>query len=88
MPTFGEGFGRDEFARAAASEAPSELNSVKAIERGVDQLFNYVVVSARGFGAAQNEAAQPSGVAATARTANEWIFPAGVTGEAPGNRLQ
>jgi uncharacterized protein YutE (UPF0331/DUF86 family) len=43
MATFGEGFGRDEFARAAASEDPSELNSVKAIERGVDQLFNYLV---------------------------------------------
>jgi uncharacterized protein YutE (UPF0331/DUF86 family) len=41
MATLGEGFGRDRFARAAASEDPSELNRVKAIERGVDQLFNY-----------------------------------------------
>jgi hypothetical protein len=43
MATFGEGFGREKFAHAAASEDPSELNSVKAIERGVDQLFNYLV---------------------------------------------
>jgi uncharacterized protein YutE (UPF0331/DUF86 family) len=43
MATFGEGFGRDTFARAAASEDPSELNRVKAIERGVDQLYNYLV---------------------------------------------
>jgi hypothetical protein len=40
METFGEGFGPDQFARAVASEDPSELNSVKAIERRVDQLFN------------------------------------------------
>jgi hypothetical protein len=54
---FGEGFGRDEFACAAASEDPSVLNRVKAIERGVDQLFNYVVVSARGFGGAERGSA-------------------------------
>jgi hypothetical protein len=43
MATFGDGFRRENFARAAASEDPSELNRVKAIERGVDQLFNYLV---------------------------------------------
>jgi hypothetical protein len=43
MATFGEGFGREKFAHAAASEDPPELNRVKAIERGVDQLFNYLV---------------------------------------------
>lgn len=32
METFGEGFGPDQFARAVASEDPSKLNSVKAIE--------------------------------------------------------
>ncbi len=42
MAVFGEGFVRDHFALAAASEHPMELNRVKAIERGVDQLFNYV----------------------------------------------
>jgi uncharacterized protein YutE (UPF0331/DUF86 family) len=41
MATFGEGFGREQFVRAAASEDPSELNRVEAIERGVDQLLNY-----------------------------------------------
>ena len=42
MAVFGEGFVRDHFALAAASEHPVELNRVKAIERGVDQLFNYL----------------------------------------------
>lgn len=42
MAAFGEGFVRDQFARAAASDDPTELNRVKAIERGLDQLFNYV----------------------------------------------
>ena len=42
MAAFGEGFVRDQFARAAASDDPTELNRVKAIERGLDQLFNYL----------------------------------------------
>ena len=42
MAAFGEGFARDRFANAAASEDPTDLNSVKAIERGLDQLFNYL----------------------------------------------
>jgi hypothetical protein len=50
MADFGEGFVRDHFALAAASEHPMELNRVKAIERGVDQLFNYVAeLSALGL---------------------------------------
>ncbi len=42
MAEFGEGFDREEFVSAAASEDPAELNSVKAVERGLDQLFNYL----------------------------------------------
>jgi uncharacterized protein YutE (UPF0331/DUF86 family) len=42
MAEFGEGFGREEFASAAMSEDPAELNRVKAVERGLDQLFNYL----------------------------------------------
>jgi hypothetical protein len=39
MAPFGEG---EQFALAAGSDDPTELNRVKAVERGVDQLFNYV----------------------------------------------
>ncbi len=39
---FGEGFDRTEFVQAAESEDPIALNRVKAVERGLDQLFNYV----------------------------------------------
>jgi uncharacterized protein YutE (UPF0331/DUF86 family) len=42
MAAFGEGFERDRFRHAAASEDPTELNQVKAVERGLDQLFNYI----------------------------------------------
>jgi uncharacterized protein YutE (UPF0331/DUF86 family) len=42
MAEFGEGFIREEFASAATSEDPAELNRVKAVERGLDQLFNYL----------------------------------------------
>ena len=39
---FGEGFDRTEFVQAAESEDPIALNRVKAVERGLDQLFYYV----------------------------------------------
>jgi uncharacterized protein YutE (UPF0331/DUF86 family) len=42
IAAFGEGFPRECFARAAASEDPAELNRVKATERRLDQLFNYL----------------------------------------------
>jgi uncharacterized protein YutE (UPF0331/DUF86 family) len=42
MAEFGEDFDRDVFRRAYASEDPIELNRVKAVERGVDQLYNYI----------------------------------------------
>lgn len=42
MAEFGDGFPRERFADAARSEDPAELNRVKATERGLDQLFNYV----------------------------------------------
>lgn len=41
MAGFGENFELDEFTRAHASADPDELNRVKAVERGVDQLYNY-----------------------------------------------
>jgi uncharacterized protein YutE (UPF0331/DUF86 family) len=42
MAEFGEDFELDVFRKAYASEDPVELNRVKAIERGVDQLYNYI----------------------------------------------
>lgn len=42
MAGFGENFDRDAFGAAFASEDPDELNRVKAVERGVDQLYNYI----------------------------------------------
>jgi uncharacterized protein YutE (UPF0331/DUF86 family) len=43
MAAFGEDFDLDVFQREFESEDPHELNRVKAVERGVDQLYNYMV---------------------------------------------
>jgi uncharacterized protein YutE (UPF0331/DUF86 family) len=42
MAEFGEDFDLDAFQRAYDSEDPVELNHVKAVERGVDQRYNYI----------------------------------------------
>jgi hypothetical protein len=42
MSEFGEDFDADAFTDAFASTEPEILNRVKAVERGVDQLFNYI----------------------------------------------
>ncbi len=42
MAEFGEDFDLDAFQAAYRSEDPAELNRVKAVERGVDQLYNYI----------------------------------------------
>lgn len=42
MADFGEDFDLGLFRSAYASEDPVLLNRVKAVERGVDQLYNYV----------------------------------------------
>lgn len=42
MAEFGEEFELDAFREAYASEDPVELNRVKSVERGVDQLYNYI----------------------------------------------
>ena len=42
MAEFGENFDLDEFRAAYDSEDPVALNQVKAVERGVDQLYNYI----------------------------------------------
>lgn len=42
MAEFGADFEPDAFRAAHVSEDPVELNRVKAVERGVDQLYNYI----------------------------------------------
>jgi uncharacterized protein YutE (UPF0331/DUF86 family) len=42
MAEFGEDFDLDDFRSAHASSDPVVLNGVKAVERGVDQLYNYI----------------------------------------------
>jgi len=42
MAEFGEDFDLDAFTAAYDSEDPVALNQVKAVERGVDQLWNYI----------------------------------------------
>ena len=42
MAEFGEDFDLDEFRSAYATDEPVRLNQVKAVERGVDQLYNYI----------------------------------------------
>lgn len=42
MGEFDDDFEPDAFRAAYVSEDPVELNRVKAVERGVDQLYNYI----------------------------------------------
>jgi uncharacterized protein YutE (UPF0331/DUF86 family) len=42
MAEFGEDFDLATFQAAFESEEPEQLNRVKALERGVDQLYNYM----------------------------------------------
>jgi uncharacterized protein YutE (UPF0331/DUF86 family) len=42
MAEFGDDFDLTAFQAAYQSEDPVELNRVKAVERGVDQLYNYI----------------------------------------------
>ena len=42
MAEFGDDFDLDAFRTAYDSEDPVALNQVKAVERGVDQLYNYI----------------------------------------------
>jgi hypothetical protein len=47
MAEFGEDFDLEAFQAAYTSEDPVTLNKVKAVERGVDQLYNYIAELAR-----------------------------------------
>lgn len=50
MAEFGEDFDLAAFQAAYESQDPRELNKVKAVERGVDQLYNYIAeLAAQGL---------------------------------------
>jgi uncharacterized protein YutE (UPF0331/DUF86 family) len=42
MAEFGEDFDLEAFRTAYDTDEPARLNQVKAVERGVDQLYNYI----------------------------------------------
>ncbi len=47
MAEFGEDFDLDVFRAAYDSQDPVALNQVKAVERGIDQLYNYIAELAK-----------------------------------------
>ncbi|HEX8052838.1 MAG TPA: hypothetical protein VF517_07585 [Thermoleophilaceae bacterium] len=59
MAEFGEDFDLEPFARAHRTDDPTELNRIKAVERGVDQLYNYVAAVVARPGA--RDGAEPGG---------------------------
>jgi uncharacterized protein YutE (UPF0331/DUF86 family) len=86
MAEFGDDFDLNSFRDAYASEDPVELNRVKAVERGVDQLYNYIAELA-AFGL---ELADLRGrrVETNARRDLDALRAAGVLSGALTNRLQ
>jgi uncharacterized protein YutE (UPF0331/DUF86 family) len=86
MAEFGEDFELDAFRQAYASEDPTELNRVKAVERGVDQLYNYVAeLSAFGLELAELRARRDD---TNARRDLEALRRAGVLSGELTRRLQ
>jgi len=86
MAEFGEDFDLDVFAEAYTSTDPSELNRVKALERGVDQLHNYVAELA-SFGL-QLSTHRSQGDDLNARLDLEALGETGVLSRALVKRLQ
>jgi uncharacterized protein YutE (UPF0331/DUF86 family) len=86
MAEFGEDVDLDEFQRAYDSEDPVELNRVKAVERGVDQLYNYIAEpAALGLELAGIRARREE---ANARTDIDALQRIGVIGPERAKRLQ
>src|SRR5919109_1321820 len=86
MAEFGEDFDLDAFRTAYASDDPVELNRVKAVERGVDQLYNYVVELA-AFGLELAEV-RPRDADLNARRNIESLRRIGVIGPERARRLE
>lgn len=86
MAEFGEDFDLAAFQAAYDSHDPVELNRVKAVERGVDQLYNYVAeLVAFGLELAEVRA---RGDATNARVDLDALVRIGVIGPERGRRLQ
>ena len=86
MAEFGQDFDLDNFQRAYQSEDPVELNRVKAVERGVDQLYNYIAeLSAFGLELAEIRNRRDD---TNARSDIAALVRIGVIGAERGRRLQ
>src|SRR5919108_2047639 len=86
MAEFGEDFDLEAFRAAHASDDPMALNRVKAVERGVDQLDNYVVELA-AFGLELAEV-RPRDAELNARRDIESLRRIGVIGPERARRLE
>jgi hypothetical protein len=86
MAEFGEDFDLDAFRVAYASEDPIALNRVKAVERGVDQLYNYIAeLSAFGLELAE---VRPRDADLNARRDLRDLLRIGVVGAERAQRLE
>ena len=86
MAEFGDDFDLDAFQRAYDSDDPIELNQVKAVERGVDQLYNYIAeLAALGLELAEVRARRQD---TNARADIDALRQIGVIGPERARRLQ
>jgi uncharacterized protein YutE (UPF0331/DUF86 family) len=86
MAEFGEDFDLDVFQAAYDSEDPTQLNRVKAIERGVDQLYSYIAeLAALGLELAEIRARRQE---TNARLDLDALSRIGVIGRERTRRLQ
>jgi uncharacterized protein YutE (UPF0331/DUF86 family) len=86
MAEFGEDFDLEAFRTAHASDDPVALNRVKAVERGVDQLYNYVIeLAVLGLELAE---VRPRDAELNARRDIESLRRIGVIGPARARRLE
>lgn len=86
MAEFGEDFDVDAFRVAYASDDPVVLNQVKAVERGVDQLYNYIAeLAAYGLELAE---VRPRDADLNARRDLQALSRIGVLGAQRAQRLE
>ena len=86
MAEFGEDFDLEAFRTAYASEDPVVLNRVKAVERGADQLYNYVIeLTAFGLELAE---VRPRNADLNARRDLQSLRRIGVIGSERAQRLE
>ncbi|MHB1834549.1 MAG: hypothetical protein ACYCXW_06250 [Solirubrobacteraceae bacterium] len=86
MGEFGEDFELEQFRLAYESEDPVLLNRVKAVERGVDQLYNYIAeLAALGLELAELRTRRQE---TNARVDIDSLTRAGVIGPERARRLQ